>query len=58
MTTKGDNNDEGTTHHPPPASQATARGVGSRWNDDNDIDKRGTTTPTKGGRTTPTKGGQ
>ena len=33
MTRRGDDNNEGT-HHPPPASQATAHGVDCRWNDD------------------------
>ena len=32
MTRRGDDNDEGT-HHPPPASRATARGVDRGWND-------------------------
>ena len=43
MTGNG-NDDEGVTHHPPPASRATAHGVDCGWID-NDNDKQ------QGGRT-------
>ena len=33
----GDDDDNGT-HHPAPASRATARGVGRGWNDDDTHD--------------------
>ena len=33
----GDDDDNGT-HHPAPASRATARGVGRRWNNDDTHD--------------------
>ena len=33
MTTRGGDHDDEGTHHPPPASRATAHGVDHGWND-------------------------